>query len=369
MKKIIGGFVMGNPVLEINVSLIRESAAAVRTICESSGISATAVIKGFNAIDEVTEALADAGYRSFASSRLPHLKRVKDRLSAETMALRIPMQSEVAEVVEFADISLNSELATIRLLDLEAARRNKRHKIILMRDLGDLREGLIDEERFVETACAVESECDNIILYGVGANLSCYGSVVPTPENLSVLLRGAWEIERRIGRRLDVISGGASTSLYLVVNGEMPKGVNHLRIGAANLIISEARGIPDGAIPELTDEAFILKAEIIEIGEKPTHPIGRLDVDAFSNVKTYADRGIRRRALLAVGAFDVGDHEKLVPLDKGITLLGCSSDHMIADIEDSEQDYRLGGTIAMTMRYQAMLFATDNDLVEKRIVT
>ncbi|MDR3321755.1 MAG: alanine racemase [Synergistaceae bacterium] len=359
---------MGNPVLEINVSLIRKSAAAVRAVCAAAGINPTAVVKGYNALDEVTEALADAGYQSFASSRLPHLKRVKDRLSAETMALRIPMQSEVVDVVELADISLNSELATVRLLDLEAARQKKRHKVILMRDLGDLREGFIDEERFVETACAVERGCGNIILHGVGTNLSCYGSVIPTPENLSILLRGAWEIERRIGRRLDVISGGASTSLYLVVNGEMPNGVNHLRIGAANLLLSEASNVPEGAIPELTDETFILKAEIIEIGEKPTHPIGKLGTDAFGNVRTYEDKGVRRRALLAVGAFDAGDHKKLVPLDKGVVLLGCSSDHMIADIEDSEQNYRLGDTVAMTTRYQAMLFATENDLVEKRFV-
>ncbi|MDR3254064.1 MAG: alanine racemase [Synergistaceae bacterium] len=359
---------MGNPTLEINVSLIRKSASAVRNLCLSAGINPTAVTKGYNALEAVTEALYDAGYRSFASSRLPHLKRVKDRLSAETMALRIPMPSEVGEVVEYADVSLNSELSTIRLLDREAMRRGKHHKVILMRDLGDLREGLFDEERFVETACAVERECGNVVLRGVGTNLSCYGSVVPTAENLSTLVRDAREIERQIGRPLDVVSGGASTSLYLVVNGEMPEGINNLRIGGANILRSEAREVSDDVLPELTNEALILKAEIIELGEKPTHPIGRLGMDAFMNVKKYADKGVRRRALLAAGAFDVGDYEKLTPIDSGVTLLGCSSDHMIADIEDSEREYRLGDTISMIVSYQAMLFATENDLVEKKIL-
>jgi predicted amino acid racemase len=359
---------MGNPTLDINTNLIRRYAKTVRAACKNAGINPTAVVKGYNALDEVTDALYDAGYRSFASSRLAHLKKVKDRHEAETMALRIPMPSEAESVVELADISLNSEFETIKLLDEAAGKAGKIHGVILMRDLGDLREGIIDHDRFIETACVVEMECENIKLSGVGANLSCYGTVVPTAENLSVLTREAREIERLIRRKLDIVSGGASTSIYLVVNGNIPGGVNHLRIGGANLMRSEARDIPEDALPELTDEAFILRAEIIEIGQKPTHPIGSLGRDCFLNAKEFEDRGVRKRALLAAGAFDIGDHQKLAPLDPGVTLLGCSSDHLIADIQDSERDYRLGDTIAMALRYQAMLFSTANGFVEKRFI-
>jgi predicted amino acid racemase len=359
---------VGNPVLEIDTKLIRKYAASVRALCAKAGIDPTAVIKGYNAIDEVTEALMDAGYSSFASSRLPHLKRVKERFNAATMALRIPMPSEAGAVVEFADVSLNSELETVKLLDREARARKKIHKVILMRDLGDLREGIFDENRFVEAARVIERECKNIYLYGSGTNLSCYGSVVPTAENLSALVSGARKAEDAIGRGLDVVSGGASTSLYLVANGEMPAGINHLRIGGANLMRSEARDIPDGELPALGDDAFILRAEIIELGEKPTRPIGVLGKDCFLNERHYEDRGVRRRAILAIGAYDIGDHEKLIPLDSAVRLLGCSSDHLIADIHDSAVDYRLGDAMPMRLRYQAMLFSTANDLIEKRIV-
>jgi predicted amino acid racemase len=359
---------MSSPGLDINTNLIRIHAKTVRAVCKNAGINPTAVVKGYNALDEVTDALYDAGYRSFASSRLAHLKRVKDRHEAETMALRVPMPSETESVVRLADISLNSEFGTIRLLDEAAGKAGKIHGVILMRDLGDLREGIIDHDRFIETACVVEMECKNIKLRGIGTNLSCYGTVVPTAENLSVLTREAREIERLIRRKLDIVSGGASTSLYLAVNGNMPSGVNHLRIGGANLMRSEARDIPEDALPELTDDAFILYAEIIEIGQKPTHPIGSLGRDCFLNTKTFEDRGVRKRALLAAGAFDIGDHKKLAPLDPGVTLLGCSSDHLIADIQDSERDYGLGDTIAMALRYQAMLFATTSEFVEKRFI-
>jgi predicted amino acid racemase len=360
---------MSCPALEINTKLIRQFAKTVLAVCAKSGITPTAVIKGYNALDEVTDALYDAGYRSFASSRMDHLKKIKVRYGcAETMALRIPMPSEVESLVELADISLNSELYTIGLLDKAARAAGKIHKIIMMRDLGDLREGVLDPDIFIDTACTVEMEHENIRLHGVGANLSCYGTVVPTAENMSELVSNADEIEKSIGRKLDAVSGGASTSLYLAVNGTMPRGINHLRVGGANLMRSEARDVPDDALPELSDDAFILRAEIIELSEKPTRPIGKLGKDCFLRTKEFEDRGTRKRALLAAGAFDIGDYSALSPLDPGVRLLGCSSDHLIADIGDSAQEYRLGDTIPMKLRYQAMLYSTANAQIEKRYV-
>ncbi|MDR1515827.1 MAG: alanine racemase [Synergistaceae bacterium] len=360
---------MNYPVLEINTGLVRQFAETVIAVCAKSGIVPTAVIKGYNALDEVTDALYDAGYRSFASSRTAHLKKIKARYGhAETMALRIPMPSEAASLVELADVSLNSELETIGLLDEAARAAGKTHKVIMMRDLGDLREGIFDPDSFIDAACTVEIEYENIRLHGVGANLSCYGTVVPTAENLSELAANAAVIEKSIGRKLDVVSGGASTSLYLAVGGTMPRGINHLRVGGANLMRSEARDIPDDALPELSDDAFILWAEIIETAQKPTHPIGKLGKDCFLRTKEFEDRGARRRALLAVGAFDIGDYSALSPLDPGVKLLGSSSDHLIADIEDSGREYRLGDKIPMALRYQAMLYSTANAQIEKRYV-
>ena len=40
-------------------------------------------------------------------------------MGKETVLLRLPMMGEIEEVVRFADISLNSEIQTIRLLDTE----------------------------------------------------------------------------------------------------------------------------------------------------------------------------------------------------------------------------------------------------------
>jgi predicted amino acid racemase len=357
------------PVLEINLSLLRQNATVILDLCRKNGIRPTAVVKGFSAIREVVEMLADVGYTSFGSSRLPHLQAVRRmNPSLETVALRIPMMSEAESVVRCADVSLNSQLETVRLLDRAAEGAGKTHAVILMVDLGDLREGLMDEAQILETARGIETGCRNIRLCGVGTNLGCYGSVVPTGENLSRLASIACEIEERIGRELEVVSGGASTSLALLVEGGMPSKINNLRVGSAIITRAEVPEIPDEALPGLSDETFILRAEIIEIGEKPTHPIGLLGRDCFGNIRKYEDRGVRKRTLLALGAFDVGHCEKLIPLDTEAKILGCSSDHMIVDIHESRENYRLGGEMAFKMLYPAILFAASSPLVKKKMV-
>lgn len=360
---------MGYPVLEINLKTIKKNATVLKKLCDDSGIKPAAVIKGFNALDKITKSIVESGFQCIASSRIPHLRKVKEKgYPVETMGLRIPMISEVREAVEFCDICLCSEPETVRRLDMEAAARHKTLKVVLMRDLGDLREGIIDGEQFFETACAIEKNYSHIHLLGVGTNLGCYGSVKPTVENLSLLVSNTREIERAIGRKLELVSGGGSTSIYLAVRGMMPEGINHLRIGGALMLRSEALNTDDDVLTEMSDEGLILKAEIVEIGEKPTYPIGELDKDCFGGIGVYEDLGVRRRALLALGAFDVGNHKKLTPLDRGVKILGGSSDHTIIDIHDSAQNYRLGGVVSFTLSYQAMLFATANDLVEKRFI-
>ena len=356
------------PILEIDQELVYRNATIIRELCLNEGIEPTAVVKGYNGLEAITEPILQAGYKTLASSRIPHLVTIHEKkYPVEALLLRIPMASEIEDVVRFADISLNSQLDTIRQLDWTARNMGFKHKIILMRDLGDLREGIFDRERFIETACVVERDLPGVALYGVGANLSCYGSVVPTAENLSQLVEDAREIERQIGRKLDVVSGGGTTSIPLLAKGGMPRGVNHLRIGEAILLSHDLAGFYGCPIPGHSNDTLTLKAQIVEIGEKPTHPIGTLGVNCFGEIPIYEDRGIRRRALLAIGAFDLGDPGKLVPADEDIKVLGASSDHTIVDIHDSKRPYKLGDVLDFTLCYQNMLFATANPLIQKKV--
>lgn len=345
--------------------------------CAESGIMVAAVIKGFNAIPAVCEEEARGGVKMLASSRKEHLAEVKemklktvDGEDMPTLLIRMPMLSEIEEVIRVCDYSLNSEIATLDALDEEAGKQAKTHKVILMTDLGDLREGWFDVEDLVSAALHVENDLKNIELAGVGTNLGCVGSITPTGEKMDMLVERAEAVEKAIGRKLDIISGGASSSLAPMFDGVMPGRVNMLRIGA---------GIPIGPndqikyiynieeIGELRGDCITMEAQIIELNTKPTYPIGEIGCNAFGQQMEYEDRGNRKRAILAVGCADYGDICDIIPQLDGASIFGASSDHTILDIEDVAQELKVGDVVKFELRYTAVLHLTANKTVHQYV--
>ena len=231
-----------------------------------------------------------------------------------------------------------------------------------MADLGDLREGFWDKDELVEVCARVERELPHVHLAGIGVNLTCYGSTKPTPEKMNELLALRRRIEARIGRTLEVASGGATSSFTLVHWGTMPEGIDHLRIGEAILLGKDLQvdwGIRD--MDYLRMDTFTLRAEVVEVKDKPTYPIGELAIDAFGRKPTYVDRGVRRRALLALGRADVGELETLEPRESGITVVGGSSDHCILDVTDCPRLLQVGDTVSFSLRYSHLLYLTGRE--------
>ncbi|HYE81965.1 MAG TPA: alanine/ornithine racemase family PLP-dependent enzyme [Clostridia bacterium] len=356
------------PVYEISAPKLKSNARRIYELCKSSGIEPAGVVKGFSAIPQVAELFVEAGFKTLGDSRMKEIIRLRSsNINALLMLIRIPMQDEIPELVEYADSSLNSELETIRLINEEAGRQGKIHGIILMVDMGDLREGYYDREEVIETARAVE-KMENVKLMGIGTNLGCYGSIKPSEKNLGDLCELAGAIEREIGRRLEIISGGASTSLSLLVSGKMPERINHLRIGEAIITAKDFPYLWDIEMPGIYRDPMVLKAQVVEVKKKPSFPIGEIFVDAFGNRPVYTDRGMRKRAILAVGNKDVGDMTKLKPRLEGVEIIGSSSDHLILDIEDHAGDIKVGDVLEFDTFYAAMLFLCSSDCVRKAII-
>lgn len=356
------------PVYEISASKIKSNALKIYELCKSNGIEPAGVVKGFSAIPQVAGLFVEAGFKTLGDSRMKEIIRLRSaNIKAKLMLVRIPMPSEITELVRYADSSLNSEIETIRLINKEAAVQNKIHGVILMVDLGDLREGFFAREEAIEAAKEAEM-LENIELLGIGTNLGCYGSIKPSGENLGELYKLAEAIEKEIGRRLEIISGGASTSLSLLVDGKMPKGINHLRIGEAIITAKDFPYVWNIEMPGIYRDPMVLKAQIVEIKQKPSFPIGEIFVDAFGNKPAYTDRGIRNRALLAIGNKDIGDITKIKPRHKGIEIVGSSSDHLILDIEDYEGELKVGDILEFDTFYSAMLFLCSSDCVRKVVV-
>ena len=236
------------------------------------------------------------------------------------------MESELEDVARWCDYSLESERATLDALEEACARQGAVHKAVIMADLGDLREGFWDQDEMVRVCAHVERDLPHVELAGVGVNLGCYGSIQPTPENLGQLVHIARRVEDTIGRKLEIVSGGATSSFTLVHWGTMPEGINHLRIGEGILVAKDLQvdwGIHD--MDYLRMDCMTLRAQIVEVKNKPTHPVGPI-------------------------------------------MVGGSSDHCILDVEDCDPCPQVGDIVDFDVIYLTMLYASAREDVTVKFV-
>lgn len=355
------------PLVEIHVNKIRQNMDfAVRT-CKEAGVDLAWVVKGFHGLPGLMQRLyPNSGCKYLASSRLNQLETAKQlNLPGPYMLIRIPMLSEISQLVRLAEYSLESEQIVVDAIEKECLRQNRTHWVVLMADLGDLREGIWNYDQLIQLAVHIERDLSQVKLAGVGVNLGCYGSVMATPEKMNDLIAIAERVEAQIGRKLDIISGGGSTSYPMITRGEMPKRINHLRMGEQIEIAYDAVAYHyfENAC-DFHQDTVLLKAEVIEVQDKPSYPVGQLSVDAFGNVGVYEDRGIRKRALLGVGKVDYGYLERMHCLTPGVELLGASSDHTILDIEDCKEEIKVGDILSFYLSYSQIAMLTSSPCVQ-----
>jgi ornithine racemase len=353
---------MKYPVFEVDTRILKTNTQIVVKQFSEVGIDISGVTKAFCANPLIAQSLVDGGVTSLADSRIDNLKKLS-HIPVSKMCLRLPMLSEVEDVVEYADISLNSEIQTVEALAHSAKSKGKKHNILMMVDLGDLREGVLprDALTFAERILKFEG----VTLKGIGVNFNCFGGVLPTQTNLCELVSIAREIERTLNIKFDIISGGNSGSLYLLKDKKIPEGINHLRIGEAIL-----RGYETSYQQQydgLGTDAFTFIAQIIELKYKPSVPFGEIGLNAFGIKPHFKDNGIIKRAILACGLQDI-KFDQLIPKDEKITILAASSDHMIIDITHSNKTYKLGDTIRFNVEYGALVQASTSEYVSKVII-
>jgi predicted amino acid racemase len=331
----------------------------INKLCKKRSISIVGVSKVFCARKPIVQAMINGGVNIIGDSRIENLKRLEE-INCKKMLLRIPMESHAEEVVKYSDISLNSELETIKMLSKEANRLNKIHNIILMVDVGDLREGVLVSD--VINMVREIITFPNIVLWGIGTNLTCYGGVIPDSTNLGKLVELKKNILEILGLEIPIISGGNSSSLYAVIDESIPSGVNQLRIGEGIVLGRETAF--GKQIPNCFNDTFILKGEIIEVKEKPSVPIGKIGMDAFGQIPRFEDKGIIKRAIIALGRQDITT-EGLEPIDKNINVLGASSDHLIIDITKCNSTYKVGDIIDFYIDYGCLLRSMTSPYVKK----
>lgn len=353
---------MAYPKLIVDYEILKNNVKTLVNLCNTKGIKVAGVTKVFCGNPQIAKAYVEGGVSFLADSRIENLQRLKD-LDVPKIMLRLPMISEAEKIVEYADISLNSEIETIRALSEKALEKNLVHKVILMVDLGDLREGYYNDEDLFQ---AVEEvlELKGVKLVGLGTNLTCYGGVIPSIEHMDKLNRLKKEIEEKFNIELEILSGGNSSSLHLLSDHDL-QGINNLRLGESLVLGTESAY--GQQLAGTRSDAFKLQVQVIEVKEKPSVPTGEIGRDAFGKVPTFVDRGVRKRILCAIGKQDI-DLDTLYPVDKGITILGGSSDHLILDGSDSEIDYKVGDIVEFTMHYVCLLRAMTSEYIKKELI-
>jgi predicted amino acid racemase len=342
----------------INLEKIRHNTEVIVGLTKEFGMEITGVTKATCGDPDVAGAMLVGGATSIGDSRIDNIRKMKEAgIVTDFVLLRTPMLSEAEYVVNWSDISLNSELEVIARLSEVARKCGKRHRIILMVEMGELREGLNREE--MEPVARQALEMEGIEVHGIGMNLACLSGVVPTSEKMDDFESFVTELEGKLGVRFTLVGSGNTANLPMMKK-PMKGRTNNLRVGEGILLGVET--VKRTPIKRLYQDAFILEVEIIELKDKPSMPDGEISQNAFGEKMEFEDRGIITRGIIAVGRQDV-IVEGLTPMDPDVHIINSSSDHIVLELNRNR--YSVGDLVKFKVNYGALVHLSTSPYVKK----
>jgi predicted amino acid racemase len=351
----------------IDLEALAHNLEVVQRWTAAHGAGLTVVTKALCGHEATIRALLDLGVTSLADSRLENLRAVDRRDGVpELWYLRPPHRSALAEVVALSDVSLNTELEVVRALDTAAGRQGRCHGVVLMIELGDLREGVLPghlvkvyEEVF---------KLPNVEVVGIGANLGCLSGAVPSIDEIMQLVLYRELLELKFERRLPLISAGTSAVLPLLLDGVLPKAVNHFRIGETILLGTDP--VSGEVMRGLRGDVFTIEAEVVEVKEKSLVPLTETtEMTPFAAIQGDAEvvpgqRGYR--AVVTLGQVDT-EVASLQPVNPNHRVAGASSDITVVNLGDEPSGIRVGDTLQFRPGYAALVRLMNNPYAEKRV--
>lgn len=353
---------MTAPRLEIDLDKIHHNAHTLVERLAGVGISVTGVTKAGLGSADIAEVLLRAGVSALGDSRIENIEAMRGgHVAAPMILIRSPMLSQVDRVVRQADLSFNTELAVINRLSCAARAAKRTHKVVLMVELGDLREGIMPAD--LNDIVRAVMKLPNIELSGIGANLACHGGISPDADNMSELSALADSVEATFGVSLDLVSGGNSANLDWALSGVEIGRINNLRLGESILLGCEP--LHRRPIEGLHLDAITLVGEVIEAKLKPARPWGTIAQTAFGEASVVACRGDISRAILAIGHQDVDPSGLKAP--NGTRILGASGDHLITQSDSNHP--QVGAEIRFGLNYSALVRAMTSPFVAKVMMT
>lgn len=352
--------------LVINLNALKHNVSAVDRWMGVHNAHWIAVTKALCGHDGMLQAMRLMGVPAIGDSRLSNLSVAGEVIpDVDRWYLRGPLPSAIDQVVRQSDVSLNSEIAIIEQLNAAAGKIGRQHGVVIMVELGDLREGILPGGlvNFYQHVF----ELPNIKVLGIGGNLGCLAGVVPTIDQVMQLVLYRELLELKFEHKLPLISAGTTAMLPLMLSGQLPDAVNHFRIGEALLLGTDL--INGGTLQFLRDDVFILEAEISEIKEKglvplaETAPMSRVAMGGDEDEPTSpGQRGYR--ALVNVGHLDT-DIGGLTPEDGNFRIAGGSSDITVVNVGETATGLKVGDELRFKVNYPALIRLMSSKYIDK----
>jgi len=340
------------PCVVVDLDCLTDNAVKVRSLCQEHGLSVVAVTKAVTSDAEIVQAFMRGGIHGIGDSRVHDFLSLRQEQFGvlELTLLRQPPRSQMHLVPHVTDRVFMSELSAMKALGEVALAKGTVCDVLVVVEMGDRRDGVPVSELtdFVRAASKIEG----VEVAGLAMNLGCITGILPTIENQERFGAAAARVRRETGLVLPIVSTGGTVALELIEHGFLTPMVTELRTGEALLLgvsTTDSR-----VIPWLRQDTFVLEAEVIEVRDKPSTPDGPVGLDAEGRQPHIVDRGIRRRAVVALGYTDT-EPAALIPLDQGVTIAGSSSDHMVLDVTDADEEFREGDVVHFRMKYAALL--------------
>lgn len=306
----------------------------------------------------------DLGIIEVLDSRVSNLKKIKEIAEdSRTVYIKPPPKDIIDEIVRYADVSLNTELSTMHALSDEAVSQDTVHEVIIMIEMGDLREGVMREDLidFYEEVF----ELPGINVTGLGTNLNCMHGVLPDQDKLIQLSLYKQIIELRFNKEIPFISGGTTVTIPLLLRDQLPGGINHFRVGEALFFGKDLYS--DGIIDGMDPGVFELYAQVIEINEKPMVPTGELGNNPVGKKKEINKDDFGKtsyRAILDIGYLDINP-DYLIPAEEDVEILDASSDMLILDVGSNDNDFEVGDFIRFRLKYMGALGLMNSNYIDK----
>jgi predicted amino acid racemase len=300
-------------------------------------------------------------------SRISNLKEIKSiNPGIETIYIKPPAKRSISSVVKYADISMNTEIETIKLLSKEAKKQNVTHKIIIMIELGELREGVLGEVLldFYKNIFKLE----NILVVGIGTNLNCLYGVLPNQDKLIQLSLYEQLIEAKFNKHIPYVSGGSSVTIPLIFQNLLPKGINHFRVGETMFLGTDIYN--NTKFDKMHSDVFTLFCQIIELIEKQVVPTGELGTNVEGDSFEFDPSNVGQtsyRAIIDLGLLDV-EIDQIELVDKSLKIAGASSDMIVINLNENKKGYKVGDFLEFRLDYMGTLRIMNSKYIEKKII-